>query len=223
MKPKQRISLRVFSVLLLALVACCGFMIWKEASSRRKEKEDFAILVELVQIEPDTPEPTNTAEPEAASKRSLSPLFEQNSDCIGWLSIPGTAVDYPVMYTPYDPQKYLRRSFRGQYSQSGVPFLDRRCSLQSDNLIIYGHNMKNGTMFSDLKRYTNNAFRAEHPTIELETTEGIRYYTVIEVRITDVSDEWYSCINADSDRFLTLSTCYGSKKGGRLIVIAVQN
>ena len=69
-------------------------------------------------------------------------LFAQNSDCIGWLCIPDTQLSYPVMHTPDNPQKYLRRSFYGEYSQSGVPFLDWRCGLQSDHLIVYGHNMK---------------------------------------------------------------------------------
>ncbi|MFQ9799965.1 MAG: hypothetical protein ACLR23_14605 [Clostridia bacterium] len=54
--------------------------------------------------------------------RSLAPLFAQNSDCIGWLSIPDTQLNYPVMYTPESPQKYLRRNFDGG-NQSGIPFL----------------------------------------------------------------------------------------------------
>ena len=55
-------------------------------------------------------------------------------------------------FSPDNPQKYLRRSFYGEYSLSGVPFLDWRCDLQSDHLIVYGHNMKNGSMFGFLKK-----------------------------------------------------------------------
>ncbi len=54
--------------------------------------------------------------------------------------------NYPVMHTPRNPQKYLRMNFYGEYSQSGVPFLDYRCSLDSGNLLICGHNMKNGRL-----------------------------------------------------------------------------
>lgn len=82
------------------------------------------------------------------------------------------------MHTPSDPQKYLRRNFYGKYSQSGVPFLDGRCDLQSTNLIIYGHNMKNGTMFSDLKKYVDRDFLNAHRTVKFETEDGIRYFTV---------------------------------------------
>ena len=54
----------------------------------------------------------------------------------GWLCIPETDINYPVMHTPDNPEKYLRRNFQGEYSESGVPFLDSRCVLDSDNLII---------------------------------------------------------------------------------------
>ena len=60
-------------------------------------------------------------EPEPVRRHNLALLFAQNSDCIGWLSIPDTQINYPVMYTPDNPQKYLRRNIDGGYSQSGVP------------------------------------------------------------------------------------------------------
>lgn len=157
MTKMRKISLAAVSVLLSALLVLSGFMIYKELSDRQKEKEDFAELAELVQITPpepqlpdETPSPTDN-EPEPAHKRDLAPLFAQNSDCVGWLCIPDTVVDYPVMHTPENPQKYLRRNFYGEYSQSGTPFLDSRCGMDSDNLIIYGHNMRNDTMFGSLQ------------------------------------------------------------------------
>lgn len=150
--------------------------------------------------------------------------MEQNRECVGWLYIEGTAVDYPVMHTPGDPQKYLRRSFDGAYSQSGVPFLDARCSLDSGkNLIIYGHNMKNGTMFSDLKKYLDKTFREDHPAIELETENGVRHFTVTVALQTDISDAWYSRVESDGSPCLILSTCYGTAKSGRLLIIAVED
>lgn len=97
--------------------------------------------------------------------RSLAPLFAQNSDCIGWLSIPDTQLNYPVMYTPESPQKYLRRNFDGGYSQSGIPFLDYRCDTGCTNRMIYGHNMKNRTMFGTLIHYTDPAYAAAHSVI----------------------------------------------------------
>lgn len=221
---KRKISLICVFVLLSAVLAVSGFQIYSELSSRQKEKEDFDALAELVQTpmnEPSGTEPVSEETDETAELRDLSELFRQNSECIGWICIPGTAVNYPVMHTPDNPEKYLRQNFYGEYSVSGVPFLDGRCSLDSGNLIIYGHNMKNGTMFSDLRRYADNEFRENHAVIEFQIAEGSKLYTVAEVRITDIYDDMYEQINIDSDgRFLTLSTCYGSQKSGRILIIA---
>lgn len=228
MTKKRKISLIFISVLLSAVLAVSGFQIYSELSSRQKEKEDFDTLADLVQ--PDsTDKPTTESVSEgtdesagsAEAVRDLTELFRQNGECVGWICIPDTAVNYPVMHTPDNPEKYLRQNFYGEYSVSGVPFLDGRCSLDSSNLILYGHNMKNGTMFSDLRKYTDAAFRESHAVIEFQTAEGSTFYTVTEVRITDIYDNWYEQINTDEGgRFLTLSTCYGSQKSGRILIIA---
>ena len=246
----RRISLAVLSVLLSAVTALSGFMVYTQLSGRQKEKEEFDTLAEMVEVTPEKPNDEVVVPTDDTSKpvRDLSGLFAQNSDCIGWLCIPGTAVNYPVMHTPQEPQKYLRRSFYGEYSQSGVPFLDRRCGLNSDNLIIYGHNMKNGTMFSSLRNYTDPAFCAAHSVIEFQTADGAEPYTVFTVAAVQKTDAWYSFIHAADGadfseqtaailqkslydtgitpvygrQIITLSTCYGSGKNGRLIVAAVK-
>ena len=101
------------------------------------------------------------------------------------------------MHTPDNPQKYLHKNFYSEYSQSGVPFLDGRCDADSDNLIVYGHNMKNGTMFSNLRYYTDKTFCAEHPMIELETADGLNLCEIFAILKTDNADEWYNFIMAD--------------------------
>ena len=133
----------IFAFLLSAVVVFCGVQIWKEYSSRQKDIDAFAELSELAEIkEPD--EPKETAEPETdgdaensdmdsdtqeeqenpvlTPRHDIPLLINQNSDCIGWITIDNTAVDYPVMHTPEWPQKYLRMNFYQQYSDSGVRF-----------------------------------------------------------------------------------------------------
>ena len=136
---RHRAMLTGIAVLLSGTLLFSGAMIWKELSGRQKEKEEFSALAELVEAPAANPPVTSETLPaeadepdEAAELRDLAPLFAQNSDCMGWLCVPGTQINYPVMRTPEEPQKYLRRSFYGEYSQSGVPFLDYRCSLDSD-------------------------------------------------------------------------------------------
>lgn len=231
---KQRISMAAVSVLLLALLAVSVVMIVRELSAQQKEKEDFRELAELVQITPskpaqpdETPATNELCETVEAEEplRDLSALFAENSECIGWLCIPDTAVNYPVMHTPNAPQKYLRRNFYSEYSQSGVPFLDYRCSPDSGDLLIYGHNMKNGTMFSDLRKYLDADFLDSHQTIELQIKNTFYRYTVTEIKVTDTSDRWYEDIGKklfEDKRFLVLSTCYGGGNG-RLLIIAVKD
>lgn len=198
----------------------------------------------------DTPsEPTAT--PEASAPRLLHDiprLIGMNGDCIGWLSIEGTAVDYPVMHTPAYPQKYLRLNFYGQHSSSGVPFMDHRCDLSDDNIIIYGHNMRNGSMFASLKNYLHREYALAHPTILFETETAVHEFKVFAAAIVSVDDPWYGFISAESedafdkaaqrifhraittygtmpncgDRILTLSTCHSSGSGKRLIVLAAE-
>ena len=232
MRTRNKPVLIFFCLLLSAVAVLAGVNIYSELKERQKEKADFAAVAEIAEL-PMTEAPAESvtdtetetsAEPteQPAAERNIQALIAVNGDCIGWLSIAGTSISYPVMYTPSEPQKYLRRSFYGQYSQSGVPFLDGRCNLQSTNLIIYGHNMKNGTMFSDLKRYVDREFLNAHRTVKFETVDGIRYYTVAEVLKTNTSDAWYNRIAAEDCRRLILSTCYGSAKDGRLLIIAAE-
>jgi len=220
----RKISI-ILSLLLSAALAVAVFKIVQTINLQQKEKEDLQIIAELVNTPtiPDetvSTEETDEKKPETESTRNIAPVLEQNADCIGWIFIDGTNINYPVMHTPDNPQKYLRLSFEKKYSQSGVPFLDGRCSLQDGNLIIYGHNMKNGTMFSDLKKYLDTDFREAHKKIEFQTADGVFLFEVIDVMRTNISDERYNQINSTDGRTLLLSTCYGSAKSDRLLIIA---
>ena len=232
MRTRNKLALIFFCLLLSAVAVLSGVKIYSELKEQQKEKEDFAAVAEIAEL-PMTEAPAESvtdtetepsAEPteQPAAEHDIQALIAENSDCIGWLSIDGTNIRYPVMYTPSEPQKYLRRNFYGKYSQSGVPFLDGRCNLQSTNLIIYGHNMKNGTMFADLKKYVDRDFLNAHRTVKFETADGVQTFIVTEVLKTNTSDEWYNRISAEDGKQLVLSTCYGSAKDGRLLIIAAE-
>ncbi len=113
-------------------------------------------------------------------------IYKQNSDFAAWLTIPNTKVDYPVMYTPQEPEYYLHRAFDGSISQSGTPFIGGSGTLNSDFFIIYGHNMKNDTMFGTLDSYARSEFHTENPSFVLTTiTEQRRYevFAAVETRV----------------------------------------
>ena len=109
--------------------------------------------------------------------------FLANKDMAAWLRIPGTNIDYPVMWTPEDETYYLYRAFDGSENKNGCLLLDTDSCLDplTTNLIIHGHNMKSGAMFGNLTDYEDQAFYEKHKNIILYTEECQRNYEVIAV------------------------------------------
>lgn len=175
-------------------------------------------------------------------------LFLQNPDLIGWLTIEGSKVDAPCMWTPEAPDFYLSHGFDKQESKNGLFFLDGSSNINEHggNLIIYGHNMKNGSMFADLLKYEKKSYWEEHPTILFDTIYESRVYEITAVgKGGDLSVFPYDFTSANEetavaaidrmkeislydtgvdmrygDDFLTLSTCDYSEPDGRFVVMA---
>lgn len=240
-------------VLLSAIFIISGCLALREIRIRQEEKENFDALAQRVCLEApliDDMQSTDTKNPDDAAvhKRDITSLVEENADCIGWVCVPGTTIDYPVMFTPDEPQRYLRRSFSGEYSICGVPFLDGRSKAEDENKTIFGHNMKDGSMFAGLHRYEDPAFYEEHPTIEYETADGCKEYTIFAVLKLYKEDPWYDFFSAaDGDEYekavdeicrkalydigirpsypqelLTLSTCDGKDRNSRFVIVAAR-
>lgn len=152
-----------------------------------------------------TPTPKPTATPAVANPYRNS--FLANSDMAAWLQIPGTNVDYPVMWTPRDENYYLYRDFDGNENQNGCLILDTDSSLNplTTNLIIHGHNMRSGAMFGNLTDYEDEEYFESHREIILYTRECQRNYEVIAVFRSQVykkSDEvfkFYKFFQADTE------------------------
>ena len=132
--------------------------------------------------------------------------FLANDDMAAWLEIPGTVIDYPVLWTPRDENYYLRRGFDGKSDQNGCLILDTDSSLDplTTNLIIHGHNMRSGTMFGTLSDYAEEDFYKEHKQMTLYTKECQRNYEVLAVfrsevfKKTDTVFKFYKFFQADT-------------------------
>lgn len=98
-------------------------------------------------------------------QRNYRPLLEENQHLAAWLTIEGTGVDYPVLYTPEEPEYYLRRAFDGSYAVSGSLFIGADCVPDGSNVLIYDHEMKDGSMFGELDRYAQEEYARAHPEI----------------------------------------------------------
>ena len=134
------------------------------------------------ETEPEAAESTvEPTEPEPDTDR-FAELLARNGDFVGWLSVEDTRIDYPVVRSPLEPEYYLKRDFDGNSNGHGVPFMDTACDLwESENLIIYGHNMRDGTMFFDLAKFTKPEFCEQHPLITFDTLAGCTTWQVVSV------------------------------------------
>ena len=181
----KRASLRQKLGLLLLLVAAlcvvgCGLVVWET----RQAETALEDLQQQVQTQPAPAPAESQEEAPAGAETGETPLVfpaawqEKNRDLAAWLRVTGTGIDLPVMLTPDDPEHYLRRGVTGTYSLSGTPFFDARCTdpAAADCLIVYGHNMNNGTMFSNLLQYASASYGQAHPTVTLALPEETRTY-----------------------------------------------
>ena len=204
--------------------------------------------------EEDTPPPVENRVDEKGILLEYAPLYEMNPDMAGWLSIEGTKINYPVMHTPDRTDYYLQRNFKGEYSAWGCIYAREECDLDipSDNVTIYGHNMKDGSMFAGLNAYTSREFWENHRYIRFDTLKEHHTYEIFAVFTTTASEgegfEYHEFIDADDeqefdtfvakclslslygtdlvpqygDKLICLSTCEYSQTNGRLVVAAVR-
>lgn len=169
----------------------------------------------------------------------------QNPDTVGWIILPDSRINYPIVKSK-DNTEYLTTTFEGQTANSGAIFLDMYCANDFSNLntIIYGHNMKNGSMFRALNNMTDKEYFWRHHIFCIDIGNGFEKYEVIscyQTTETDLSSwqihfesqeayaEWlksvagrctYDCVDYDVNKnTVTLSTCRGQSGGpGRFIV-----
>ena len=121
-------------------------------------------------------------------------LYQENYDTIGWLKIDGTNIDYVVMYAPHIYEKYLRTDFYGNHSTRGCLYVAENCDIfKSDNIIIYGHNMHDGSMFGTLNYYADEDFYKEHKTFTFDTIYEKQTYEVVAAIKTEIPPEGKEC------------------------------
>lgn len=130
---------------------------------------------------PTEPSTEDTVPTEPGMLEDMAAIYQENPDVAGWITIGDTKLDYPVMFTPDDEDKYLYLDFDEKDDAAGLPYLDADCSLdpESDNLIIYGHNMNDGRGFHTIMEYEKEEFWKEHPTFTYKTLYEERTYEVV--------------------------------------------
>lgn len=139
----------------------------------------------------------------------LGALRQTNERVLGWIHIPDSPIDYPLMQVR-DNNEYLRRAWDGTPNQAGCIFLECRNSRDfSDfNTLIYGHYMRNGKMFGSLHHYQEQEYRDTHPYIYIATDEGVHRYEVFAAYEADVVSDTYRLVFKDDARKQTVLDYY---------------
>ncbi len=137
---------------------------------------------------------------EEKRSKGIQELQKKYLDMVGWLEIRDTEFSYPVMQTKNDPEYYLHRDERGNYSFYGTPFLDARCTMESDNLIVYGHNINGRRFFGYLQNYRDSSFYLKHKELYLKKRNGsVGIYPIVSVIETDIYSDYYKCADVYND------------------------
>jgi len=194
--------------------------------------EKFIVIEEANDTDPGKPNDTTEATKAPEVKISFEELVELYPDVIGWLYCEGTPINYPVVQAK-DNDYYLRRMINGKYNIGGTIFMDYRNNADfSDEItIIYGHNMKNGSMFGTVPKYKKQSFLEKHPVMIFRTPEKNYTFEVLGGYATTAYDMIYSYPNTDekiaelktqfgtTDNLVLLSTCTYETEDARYILV----
>ena len=272
----KRILYWVTVVFLSAVILVCGTLIaqkliddarnqdyYESMSSTKPSVSRPPIPDEPIIPTTESTEPAQPTEPGETTAPSTEPtepgiLFDLqmsyaiNNDLVGWMEIPGTKINYPVVQSPYEANFYLRRNFKKENATCGTLYVREACDVfrPSDNVTIYGHNMRNGTMFADLHKYESKSFWEGNKYIYFDTLYERHAYEIFAVFIStadltvgfkyhifdtakdkvDFNRFVSTCQNLSlyntgitpqyGEKLITLSTCDKSIEDGRFVVVA---
>ena len=198
MKKMKKMKNLLTAILLVICVASTTYYIYIKYNEYQEQKkiEELKEYTEQTKASTEYESEEQSSEPTISEEEStefMEPeekkilpqyvrLYAENEDLYGWLKIEGTVIDYPVMYTPESPEYYLHKDWNKEDSNQGLLFADARTNMdETENTIIYGHCMKNRTMFGSLKDYKDSSFYDEHKYIEFDTIYKKATYEIISV------------------------------------------
>lgn len=252
----RTILIIVLSVIFLVALTqtVCVLLDRKQANDAYDDLHELVVVEETNPSETDSPATEKSPETAPQEERNtfievdFETLQKKYPDVVAWLYCEGTPINYPVAQGD-DNNKYLRHLLSGEYNTAGTLFADYRNAVigLDDNYVIYGHNMKDGTMFSSLVKYKQQSYYDEHPVIYLLTPEKTYCIELIAGYVTSVTSEAYR-LNFDTaeqmdeyvaeaikkstfktnaeyesrDRLITFSTCSYEYTNARYVVVGLK-
>lgn len=245
---RRLLTLVLTAVFVVSSTVAVSKLIQYRSAERENQEAEETGNVEEPDV-PEEPEPDPLADdPYVRQLREIdfAALKEVNEEVIGWVLIPDTELNYPLLQTT-DNEYYLTHTWKKNYNSGGSIFMEQLCApdFSDFNTIIYGHRMNNDSMFGCLKYFKEDSFRQEHPAVYIATPEHIYQYEIfasLEPGITEPtyrlkikSDELKQAfldftmsrteidtgiVPTVEDRILTMSTCTGHGHATRWVVQA---
>lgn len=245
---------KIIALICLGLGLTCGAIgIYKYIEEKNAGKEYEKLQQEVVKEEP---KPVEEPEPEPVSKVEIpidfAALQQQNPDVYAWIQVPGTEVDYPILQSSNDNTYYLNHTIDGEEKKEGAIFTENynTKTFEDPNTVIYGHDMKNGSMFQSIHKYMDRSFFDNNRDIVIYMPDQILHYKIFAAYLTDnkhllmnynfwSKDEYQQYLNSifsmrdmnafldtstevtTEDKIITLSTCYAGISTQRYLVQAV--
>ena len=200
---------RALTALLVVILAVCGAVILKNEQECRAGNRAYEVAARTAGLlePPDTgPAPASPSAPqgqpeadpvpdplERLAEVDLRALQAVNPDVFGWIEIPDTEISYPLMHGE-DDQYYLKHTFSGNKNSAGSIFIEalNKPDFSERHTIIYGHNMKNGSMFGSLKEYRNASYLVEHPMVYIDLEDGTHAYEIFSCYETSANSNTYT-------------------------------
>ncbi len=198
-KQNKKLKIAVLGILIFIFAIGIGYIGYYIYNNFKSQNDDV-----LSNIAVDDKQITET---KTERILQLEELKKQNNDIIGWIKIENTLINYPVLQCE-DNNFYMTHNYKKEYSAEGSIFLDKdyNWELPSSNLLLYGHNNKNKTMFAELLNYKEESYYKEHPTIRFTTLAEDKTYEIIAVfksRVYYKSEKdvfrYYYFINAENE------------------------
>ena len=244
MEKMRKILIIIFTIIMV-VSGVMSILRYRELNSEQNSFEEIQEEMSMEATEASTEVSTTQAketvpvetEPAYEPPAALKTLMEEYPECIGWLKIDDTKVDYPIMQNE-DNEYYLHRDMDGNDSNSGCIYLDSNHDINDKGLhVIYGHHMKNGTMFKDVYRYVDDSYLESHQNITI-TTDQMELKLRPVYRYTDVADGTYRMKlkthgqviefiknhtgqEINTDNLFVLVTCEYTHQNGRLYLYCV--
>ena len=239
----KKAVIAIIAILLSGVIAVCGYMVISDTQEESETIKEYEEMRGLAQFPENIQEiPTN----EPLPLMDFTALREKNEEIIGWIKLDETMIDYPIVQGSNNSY-YLSRSAEKRSSKSGAIFLDYRAEKDFSNFssVIYGHNMKAGTMFGGLIKFKEKTYFDEHKTGYLYTPEKTYQLQIISVAITQPDSEYYRYafsseaekiqhiemmketalhwqedeVLSSEDKILILSTCSYERKNARTVLV----